>query len=351
MTETQIFKPIRGALKTQISTSTETITAGQEFSIFVNIQNPFEVPIAVKGVSTHLPTEFIDVEQKIRELQAVDIENQLREIEDAGHLVDLEPSSTPIIPRQKSKMSKWLQGISINVGPFKIDFNRRKTFAPAIARDLKSSKDQVMIQGRVGLNIPFLNLTSFIKKDLKDERAIDSKKKHWQERLEVERKKYQNALEYLKVNDNSKTVLQPGNSTTNVFTLKSKRTSFFKPSSYLLHIEVVYEIEGIENIDTIDFKLTVKSSIRDMVFGAIVGSFAGWFVKNSAKFKWDISTLVNLAISLVFAAMVVIIFARKKEVQPIIAIEDFWGGIALGFLVSYSGQGILNGLFSSSPNG
>lgn len=49
--------------ETQISTSTEPITGGQEFSIFVNIQNPFEAPITVKGVSTQLPDEFIDMEQ------------------------------------------------------------------------------------------------------------------------------------------------------------------------------------------------------------------------------------------------------------------------------------------------
>jgi hypothetical protein len=29
---------------------------------------------------------------------------------------------------------------------------------------------------------------------------------------------------------------------------------------------------------------------------------------------------------------------RKKDVQPFLTIEDFWGGILLGFLVGTNGQ-------------
>ena len=56
--------PIRGAIKTAVSTSTDTLVAGQDFSLFVTVQNPFEVPLTLIGVTAQLPTEFFDVEQR-----------------------------------------------------------------------------------------------------------------------------------------------------------------------------------------------------------------------------------------------------------------------------------------------
>jgi hypothetical protein len=35
--------------------------------------------------------------------------------------------------------------------------------------------------------------------------------------------------------------------------------------------------------------------------------------------------------------MTVVLFHEKKDVQPSIAVEDFRGGVAIGFGVAYSG--------------
>ena len=49
--------------------------------------------------------------------------------------------------------------------------------------------------------------------------------------------------------------------------------------------------------------------------------------------------------------MAVVLFARKKDVQPLIAIEDFWGGIAIGFLVAYSGPQLIKNLLTNTTSG
>ena len=41
----------RGALKIEVSTSEASITAASEFSIFVVIRNPYDVPINIYSVS------------------------------------------------------------------------------------------------------------------------------------------------------------------------------------------------------------------------------------------------------------------------------------------------------------
>src|SRR5262249_28266285 len=51
----------RGDLQTRVSTSKPNIVAGQEFSVFVIIDNPFEVPIVLYTVETQIPVEIVDI--------------------------------------------------------------------------------------------------------------------------------------------------------------------------------------------------------------------------------------------------------------------------------------------------
>src|SRR5688500_10104203 len=59
--------PIRGPLKTEVSTSSPVLEAGTYFSLFVRLSNPFDVPVGILKVSTVVPVEFVDVEQQRRE--------------------------------------------------------------------------------------------------------------------------------------------------------------------------------------------------------------------------------------------------------------------------------------------
>ncbi len=94
---------------------------------------------------------------------------------------------------------------------------------------------------------------------------------------------------------------------------------------------------GNSGLDTIEYTLQVKSSIASMVIGALLGGFRGWFTAKGSVAKYDVPTIVSLGVSLVAAAMAVVLFARKKDIQPLIAVEDLWGGLAVGFVVAYSG--------------
>jgi len=52
--------PVRGNLSILVSSSEPVVTASGDFSIFVEIRNPFDVPVTVYSVQTHIPTELVD---------------------------------------------------------------------------------------------------------------------------------------------------------------------------------------------------------------------------------------------------------------------------------------------------
>jgi hypothetical protein len=181
-----------------------------------------------------------------------------------------------------------------------------------------------------------------VKKETK--RADEDTKHIWGDRLAEESKKYSDALVAVINPVSTSTQLQAGNSTTRVFTVRTRRGMGFKPASYRLQIEVEYEIMGICNIDTLEHHLPIKASLTSMIVGAVIGGVGGWFTSQGGAATLDIAHGLSLAVSVVIAAMAVVLFARKKDAQPLIAIEDFWGGVAVGFLVAYFGPKVISGL-------
>lgn len=346
MENTQAVSPIRGAIKTSVSTSTDTLVAGQDFSIFIKVQNPFEMPLILHRVSTYIPTEFIDVDKKFRDIQALELEEQIADLESVGSQVGLPPSG--FIPRHRIWLPKFFRGLSqlsLKFLGLELEFNPERVLVPSIARDASETAET-----KIGLKLPFMgHIAQAYKKEVKNNQDEESTKTALRERLSNELAIYHEALKSLMKPDQSFKILQAGNSTTRVFTIRSGRTIRFTPASYRLHIEVEYEIAGIRNVDTIEHILQVKSSLASIVLGALLGGLGGWFTSNGKAINYDLLSFVELFISLVMASMAVVLFARKKDVQPFIAVEDFWGGIAIGFLVAYSGPKLFQKIVSAGP--
>ena len=152
--------------------------------------------------------------------------------------------------------------------------------------------------------------------------------------------------------------LQPGNSTCRVFTMRTLGALFFVPALYNLNIEIEYVIDGSMNHDTVSYQINVRSSLRAIIWGSIWGSLVGCFVREhllhetfvkiltmSPDSTYILRFVVQMVVSVFIGAVVVVAFARKKDVQPILSIEDFWGGLFVGFLSSYGGQAFLNQVF------
>lgn len=264
---------IRGAIRTIVSTSTENLVAGDNFSIFIKIENPFETALTLHNISTNFPTEFIDVDKEDRKLPSEEKADNAPKVND---IVE-----TPWWKKINSR-------ITIGLPFFEVELN--SSAHTSIARDAGT---------------------------------IESPSKQ------------------------KDIVLQPGNSTTRNFTVRTRRNLFFNPSAYKLHIIVEYSLNGLRNIDTIEHSINVRASLFAIITGSILGGFGGWLANRANNITIDIPALFSLVASLALAIIAAVLFARKKDIQPIIAVEDFWGGIMVGFISAYSGPKFIENLIGS----
>lgn len=331
--------PIRGAIRVTVTNSTENVIAGEQFSIFVTVQNPFEVPLTVHRVSTHLPVEFYDVDHRNRLSILAAMEEQRAELEEAARSLGL--PSEPTLRRPPSPLSRLFGPLRrLRILGFELEFDAQ--IGPAVARDLAPGTTTL----EAGFSVPLLG-TYTVTRQLKHEGPAEENREAVARQIEEERKRFQRNMESLTRPDSAALELQPGNSTTRLFTLRSGQAVWFKPASYRLRIEIEYEIGGQRNTDTVEHVLQVKASLTSMILGSLLGSAAGYLAR-SGVFVLDVPHVLGLATTLILAAMTVVLFARKKDVQPIIAVEDFWGGVAIGFLAAYAGHRLLSGLLPSS---
>lgn len=260
-------RAIRGAIRVSVSTSRDSVIAGDLFSVFVKVQNPFEVPLGVLDISAFVPVEFYDVEQRRQSLasQAGALAGQVgRGARSLGRLVGL-GSGTP--PAETGALGH-VSARSIS-----------STGAPTDGPEL--------------------------------------------------------------------TILQPGNSTTRVFTLCSRHERRFRPGTYRMQISVRYRFDpedrdaspDEDNADVIDYSLDVRASLSSILLGGAVGASLGWLARHLsspirptgllAAASWLVHVLLTLGILL--------LFARKKDVQPLLSVEDTYGGALIGFMIGFTG--------------
>lgn len=329
MSRTQT-ESIRGAIKTAISTSTDNLVAGEEFSIFVTVQNPFELPLTLHRVSTYLPTEFLDVDSHLRVLQVEELQESIADFKEFADEQGID-ISLPVLPK---KRFRWripeLTRFTIKFPGLSVDLEPKRRTSPTIARDMTA---------RVGTKIPFLEMSRTIQEETKG--ALDATQK---ERIEEELKRYEEAIDLIRNPNESTRTLQPGNSTVQTFTVKSRKEVLFKPAKYRLNIEIEYEVGGVLNTDIIEYTMQVRASPLSMILGALVGGFGGWWMNEKSATPFDLTGIVSLVGSLFLSSMVVVLLSRKKDIQSLVTVEDFWGGIVIGFLTAYSGPKLIRAL-------
>lgn len=122
-----------------------------------------------------------------------------------------------------------------------------------------------------------------------------------------------------------------------------------RPDLYKLSFTLFYSYKGTSLNQSTEIDLRVYASLPGMLAGTILGSILGNFAISEFKFDID-KTPVEILSSLVFGFIAAIILMRRKDVQAFITIEDFWGGILIGFTVGILGKEfVINLLKSGSP--
>lgn len=306
---------LRGALKLEPQTSTPIVSAGSEFSIYVTIRNPFSIPISLYSTETHIPVELSDqIWKKREEIFLKDKRNK--------------------IVKGKTFLNKvgarfqflWEDTLAF----FQNDGGPRVATAVTTAEYEKLSYEQIT-SVTVGGNV---NSGAIKIGDNWDIHIAEDTN------LEKIRKILWGIDEFKR--GTQPLILNPGDSIVKHFVLKTTRWLMFTPISHTFQIQVQYEAEDTVHIDTVPFTVSIRAAMGSSLVGSILGSILGSFVNGSADFS-NSSNLLQISLtSVIFGVMIVVAFARKSNVQQIISVEDFWGGLFIGFLVGYSGQGFIS---------
>jgi len=165
--------------------------------------------------------------------------------------------------------------------------------------------------------------------------------------------------------------IQPGNTVVYSLVLATRRSVFFRPIEYNLQYSINFSFESPQEQPRVGSSaevpvhtnyasqsLTIRAPIGSVMIGAIFGGLAGYLARTlqtvgqlptgKPATNW-VSFLVTLAVTVILSAMAVVFLARKSETQSLVSIEDFWGGLVIGFLVGYTGTSAFESFAGLSP--
>jgi len=313
-TESDRMTPMRGALELTVSASSPQTMAGSDFSIFVVIRNPFNVPLTLHQVQTHIPVELVDMNRARIESAAVP---------------DARGGS---IRRFLETLFGWLP-----------QRTRRTTTGVAIAVGTEATAEEVRnlftanvhVEGRVGEGSTVAGV------------ALNFPAKPSPAELD---RIFGRLIEYQR--GVVPVLLQPGDSVVRQFVLRTANWVFFTPLVHTFQIQVNYAVDDLEHTATVPYELNIRATLRAVVIGAAVGAVVGALLKSlsvPAGPESDLpATIRALTVGILASTAVVIALGRRQSAQPFISIEDFWGGLIVGFSVAFFGFDQFSSLFARS---
>lgn len=147
-------------------------------------------------------------------------------------------------------------------------------------------------------------------------------------------------------------LVQPKTKYREDFNLKAGWTGGLRPrpDTYAISAEVIYKVKDVFMHKQITIDVSIFPSLSSMLFGALFGSILGTVVRAIVS-PGTSNIFAALFTNLVLAFVIAVTLMRKKDVQPFLTIEDFWGGILLGFLVGTNGQVFLDAITKLSSQG
>jgi hypothetical protein len=137
-------------------------------------------------------------------------------------------------------------------------------------------------------------------------------------------------------------ILQPGDAVVKQFIFRTKSWLFFTPLTHTLQIQVRHGVDDRDHLNTVPYELSVQSALTATMVGAVLGGTVGGVARLLSELQsgnMNVGTqIISLILAVILSAIAVVSFARKSGAQQIVSIEDFWGGLFLGFLIGFLGQ-------------
>lgn len=141
------------------------------------------------------------------------------------------------------------------------------------------------------------------------------------------------------------TTILPGESAN--YSFKALVTSWLFTTGAQIAFEgiVTYLYQGEQHKSQFRVNFTLRPPLKANIIGAIFGGVLGTTAKYLKDIttvpdaKFDVSFYSAAALAVILGIVMVVYSSRRSsEVQPILTVEDIWGGMLTGFLVGYLGH-------------
>nr|WP_294866373.1 hypothetical protein [uncultured Pseudogulbenkiania sp.] len=139
--------------------------------------------------------------------------------------------------------------------------------------------------------------------------------------------------------------LLPGESGTYSFSSYVRRWLFASGGELVFPGQVKYRYKDEIHYHTFEVRFTLRPPLLANGIGSIVGSIAGPIAKGLRDqgptffSSIGITFIAGVTLTAILSLVAVIYSSRKTgEAQPIITVEDFWGGFLVGFLIGFTGN-------------
>ena len=386
-----------GLLDIKINLSNPEPTAGSEFTVYVLVTNPFDVPIwpfppqvflpsevkpsfstekfqdsiqnlssllsqAAKGkVTPAIDDEFRNPLQLKKKLKMKDVLRYLarRTIKLNEKIVELEKKIDILRKKRKEKVLGKSFVEKQEIFEKDSEFKQLQEEESIYLKEINSSREEI---NALTTQLVILTGSSAIitDSDLNISNLRVDSKIYVQAKGDVNLKLATTQLVTLNSSLDLGTALQPGNTVVYSIALTTTKTLFFRPIQYILQYSINFSFTSIEyestlHTNTIAQTLTIRAPIFSVMSGAAVGGFAGAFANilqkidrissgNDALAESWLQLGVTLVVSVILSVMAVVFLARKSDTQSLVSVEDFWGGLVIGFLVGYTGTSFFDSL-------
>jgi len=376
----------RGLLDLSVTLSTRNITAGKQFAIFVLIKNPFDKPVWVRQVHVSLPSELklsgAEDGQRQKKSEKEDSNFNLQRKKEKSERKEQMFRLETKLDLLNSECHKILE----NVNNKEFSEESKKDFLSSVEEKIDQVKRELENLTREGMaNVHFHDAAQVSNFKVVSKRTNI----HFRDAAQGSNLEIYDPESFAEVFAQARKVdlesslpknvaLQPGSTVVYTAILYVEKSIVFTPSQYRLQFNVNYSFhakklslpneqyeqaeEGIFT-NTVAHELSIKPSVYSVIIGASLGGLTGSIARLlqiTPSEKWQtfsstdiVTSVITIAVAVILSSIAVVFMVRKSEAQSFISVEDFWGGLLIGFFVGYTGTSFfeqLTGVTNPTPN-
>jgi len=331
-----------GLLDLSVDLSVPEVYSGTEFTLYLHVKNPFSRPVWISSVELSLPVQLSKLESTSK-----------TETRSAATTEPADKFKRSIIQEQRAEINR-LRDLASDVNTSATESDNLRVTISELEAELRynlNSLDgtlRIASDGESNLTLNDYGASN-TRVDASGTANVTINSYKMRRNGEDERVPLVGSLP-------AGAALQPGSTDVRTIRLESRRTPFFIPAKFKLQLTVIYGLEApppgenaheARNLysNTTAFTVQVRAALWSIILGGVLGGIIGSIARSlqgsGGEIAFDTShinsTIGAVLLAAILSGAAIIFSARKSDTQSFVTVEDFWGGLLVGFLIGYSG--------------